>query len=379
MTEVEKLKTTELCPTCGATIKEGDKRCAVCGTILSSPTKTATSLRGTKMPQITLSLPVAIGLLALFLAIGAIIVYFALQQTGRVVEPTPSPTATFTITPSITPTPITPTPTATPLPSPTPFTYTVSSGDSCLAIAARFEVSVQSIIRLNNLNAACTLFEGQELLIPYPTPTASPFPTATLSGIEATRAACESVTYTVEEGDTLSSIATNYAVPMSAIQEYNGLVNNVVFSGMNLVIPLCERAATPGPSPTPVPPPPYPAPNLLLPPDGSVFSEQENSVTIQWSAVGTLNENEAYQVIIEDITQDEGRKIVDYVNDTKYVIPESFRANDNLPHIYRWQVTTARNTGTDENGNPIWVSAGAISTSRVFTWIGKAIVSTPTP
>ena len=36
------------------------------------------------MPEITLSLPAALGLLTLFLAIGAVLVYVALQQTTPV-------------------------------------------------------------------------------------------------------------------------------------------------------------------------------------------------------------------------------------------------------------------------------------------------------
>ena len=149
---------------------------------------------------------------------------------------------------------------------------------------------------------------------------------------------------------------------------------------MNLIIPLCERAATPGPTPTPLPPPPYAAPNLLLPPDGAVFTSNDRTVTIQWASVGTLNENELYIVTIEDITDGEGRRLIDHVTDTKFVIPTSFRANDDLPHIYRWQVSTVRQRGVDDDGNPIWKTAGATSASRVFTWIGEVVIpTTPTP
>ena len=331
------------------------------------------------MPQITLSLPMVIIMLAVFLGIGATLVYFALQRTGRVVEPTTTPTPTTTSTPTLTPTPVTPTPTASPMPSPTPFSYTVAAGDTCLVIAARFEISVASIVRLNNLPAACTIFPNDELLIPYPTPTPTSFPTATLSGIEATRAACDSVSYTVEDGDTLSDIATNYAVPMTAIQDYNGLPTNVVYSGMQLIIPLCERAATPGPSPTPIPPPPYLAPNLLLPADGQAFGLQDDTVTLQWASVGELNNNERYAVMVEDITEGEARKLTQYVSDTKFIVPSSFRANDNIPHVYRWRVMTVRQAGTDDDGNVIWDTAGAVSDPRVFSWIGEALEETPEP
>jgi LysM repeat protein len=376
--------TSKICPTCGTRVSEDATRCLVCGSVLvpgdETETKAAKAVRGSRMPEVILSLPVAIGLLALFLTIGAVLVFVALQETDHIVIPTETPTVTLTITPSITPTPVTPTATATQVPTPTPFTYTVAEGDTCLAIAARFEVSVQSIVLLNSLPAACnTLFPNQQLLIPYPTPTATPFPTATLSGFEATIAACEKVYYEVQETDTLSDIATNYNVPMDAIREYNGMPNNTVFAGITLIIPLCERAATPGPSPTPTPPPPYAAPSLLLPADGSIFTIENQVVTLQWAAVGILNPNEAYQVTVEDITEGQGRKLVDQVTDTKFLVPASFRASESTPHIYRWTVMTVRQTGTDESGNIIWDTAGAVSNSRVFTWMSTAGVPSPTP
>ena len=380
----EKPTSTKLCPTCGTRIGEDASRCLVCGSELTINGEVnergVKPMRGSRMPEITLSLPVAIGLLALFLAIGATMVFFALQQTGKIEEPTQIPTLTLTVTPSITPTPVTPTMTSTPEPTATPFTYEVKTGDTCGGIAFAFDVSVQSIVRLNNLPADCaTLFQGQQLLIPYPTPTASPFPTATLSGIDATLAACEKINYTVQENDTLSSIASNYNVPIEAIKEFNGMVNNTVYSGKNIIIPLCERNATPGPSPTPTPPPPYPAPNLLLPIDGAHFGISDGAITLQWAAVGTLNVNEAYQVTIEDITDGTGRKILGNVSETKYIVPVSFRSTASEPHVYRWWVMTVRQIGTDEAGNPIWDTAGAASIRRAFTWTGDAVAPTPTP
>jgi len=384
MTTENSATSTKLCPTCGTRLSNDATRCLVCGSELTtngeSPAKASKALRGSRMPKITLSLPAAIGLLAVFLVIGAVMVFFALQRTGRVVEPTQTPTLTLTVTPSVTPTPMTPTTTPTPLPSPTPFTYIVQSGDTCGGIAVAFDISVQSIVRNNNLPADCaTLYDGQELLIPHPTPTVTPFPTATLSGPEATYAACEKILYSVQENDTLSSISANYAIPMDAIKEFNGMVSNTVYMGMNLVIPLCERAATPGPTPTPTAPPPYPAPNLLLPADGSYFTLEDDVVILQWAAVGTLRENESYAVTVEDITEGQGRKLVDYVEDTKFIIPASFRAVTSDPHIYRWWVMAVRQIGTDENGESIWDTAGAASVMRVFTWTGEAQIVTPTP
>lgn len=380
----ENLSNTKLCPTCGTRISEDATRCLVCGSELAKAgeavSKGTQPIRGSRMPEITLSLPVAIGLLALFLTIGATMVFFALQQTGKIEEPTQTPTLTLTLTPSLTPTPVTPTVTSTPEPTATPFSYEVKSGDTCGGIAFAFDISVQSIVRLNNLPADCaTLFQGQNLLIPYPTPTASPFPTATLSGLEGTLAACEKINYTVQENDTLSSIAANYNVPIEAIKEFNGMVNNTVYQGLNVVVPLCERNATPGPSPTPTPPPPYPAPNLLLPIDGAHFAITDSIITLQWAAVGSLNSNEAYAVTVEDVTEGTGRKTVGYVQETKYIVPATFRSTESIPHIYRWWVMTVRQIGTDESGKPIWDTAGANSIQRTFTWIGEETTEKPTP
>lgn len=369
-----------ICPTCGTRVKEDAERCLVCGGSLTGTKTDAQIVSGGRMPEITLGLPIAIGLVVLFLAVGAGMVYLALSQTGTV-DTTITPTLTETVTTTPTSTPEPPTPTPSPMPSPTPLTYVVAANDSCLAIAARFEVSIKSIVLINNIPASCdTLFEGQELKIPHPTPTVTSFPTATLSGIEATHAACDKVSYEVGEGDTLGSISLNYNVPEEAIKSYNGMVSNTVYESLNLIIPLCAREATPGPTPTPTPPPPYPAPNLLLPTDGGVFSLSDNQVTLQWSSVGLINTNESYRITIMDLTEGTGRKLVGYVTDTKFIVPGSFRAREDSPHIYRWTISTVRQVDVDENGNSIWEDAGNISEARVFSWTGQAAVrSTPTP
>jgi LysM repeat protein/ribosomal protein L40E len=388
MTSEKTSAPSSICPTCGTRLSADAARCLVCGTELGrSPEKAAKSaskaVQGSRMPEITLSIPAAIGLLALFLTIGAILVYVALRQTTSSValEASPTPTEEVTLTVTPTQTPETPTPTFTPLPTATPFEYVVKLRDSCSTIAFAFGVSIQSIVLLNNLPADCsTLIEGQRLLIPAPTPTATSLATSTLNPAQATEEACPKDFYTVQENDTLSAISFNYNVPMEAIREYNGMVNDVVRFGQTLAIPLCRRnAPAGGPTATPTLPPPYPAVNLLLPADGAPFTLSDSVVTLQWATVGALRPNEAYAVTIEDVTEGQGRKLVAYVTDTKYIVPDSFRANDAQPHVYRWWVVTVRQAGVDEDGNPIWQAAGAMSVSRVFTWSSIAGAATPTP
>ena len=377
---------TKVCPTCGTRLSENATRCLVCGTVLGAKPeakvvkKVEKTVQASRMPEITLSLPAALGLLAVVLLIGAGSIYAALNAGGRVIVPTVVVTATETPTPSTTPTetlPATSTPTVTLQP---PLEYTINAGDTCLGIALTFGVSSQSIIILNNLPVACNnLVVGQVLKIPYPTPTALPVATNTLEPAAATISACERVDITVQADQTLSSIALNYAVSMADIKEFNGLSTDNVFVGQILKIPLCKRAATPGATPTATIPPPYPAPNLLLPADGAAFTLANDVITLQWASVGTLRPGEAYQITVEDVTASQSRRLTDYVTDTKYIVPTTFRPKDNVAHVLRWWITSVRQTGTDEQGQPIWVAAGSVSDKHVFTWVGVAVEGTPSP
>jgi len=377
---------SQICPTCGTRLSENATRCLVCGTELTAKAATKSKkaetggMTASRMPEITLSLPLALGALAVILLIGASVVYFSLRAGigGQITQPTAvgTLTETATITPTGTAT-LAPTaiPTETPLP---PFEYTVRSGDTCGGIAVAFSVSVQSIVILNNLPTTCIISVGTVLKIPYPTPTPAPPPTDVPNEATQTAQACEKVLYTVQQNDSLLSISLSYNVPQDAIKFYNGLSSDNVFLGSTIVIPLCERFATPGPTPTATLPPPYPAPNLLLPADGAAFTQANDVVTLQWATIGTLRDNEAYQVTIEDVTSGQGRRLTDYVTDTKFIVPTSFRPNDNLAHVIRWWVTTARQNGVDEQGQAVYESAGAVSDKRVFTWVGVT-VSTPSP
>ena len=373
---------TKICPTCGTKLAENASRCLVCGrtfTVKSAP-KTRQTVQAQRLPELKLSLPLAIGLLFIILAVGGGLIFMILRGTGQVAAPeatataSPSPTFEQSPTPTVT---STPEPTFTPLP---PKEYTIRAGDSCLLIAAIYEVSVRSIADLNNLAPDCgILTEGQILKVPQPTPTASPVATSTLSINQATEAACSTDLWRVGENDTLSSIAANYNVTVESIKTYNGLTSNNIYVGQLITVPLCERLPTAGPTPTATLPPPYPPANLLLPADGTIFTGTNDTVTLQWAAIGGMLEGESYAVTIEDLTEGQGKKLVDYTNDTKYIVPVTFRPIENAPHIIRWWIQPVRQSGTTETGDAIWVPAGSQSIPRVFSWsgIGAAVTQAP--
>jgi LysM repeat protein len=379
---------TKLCPVCGTRLAESATRCVVCGSEFSATPKQKRKMekavQPARMPSVTFSLPVAMGLLAAFLVLGAGGVYFSLKTTNKIIVPTITPTITTTPTLTLTPTEtLVPTETSTITPEP-PQDYTVQTGDTCGSIALLFNSNVQAIIALNHLNSGCTNLQvGQSLKVPKPTATPPPPATATLEAGAATRAACEVVEYTVQSGDSLSSIAKNYNVSMQAIKDWNGLSTNNVILDTVVKIPLCQRAPTAGPTPTPTNPPPYPAPNLLLPADGAQFTSSNDSVVLQWASIGTLRDNERYEVTVLDVTDlnvtsGSQRKVVEYVSDTKYIVPMSFRPQDNGAHTIRWWVTTVRQTGSDDQGNPIWSPAGTASVWRDYSWSGAGAAPTPT-
>lgn len=374
--------TNKVCPTCGTRLSENATRCLVCGrSFVASPkTSTASPVQSAKLPELKLSLPAAIGLIILILGLGAAIVFLILQSTGRVTTPTATPTVTLTPTGTNTPPPTqepTLAPTNTLVP---PKEYTIATGDFCSSIALRFGVSIQSIADLNNLPQDCgVLSVGQKILIPIPTPKPTDLPTPTLSAAEATELACGTLSYQIKEGDSLSSISINYNISVNTIKSFNNLTSDNVMVGMLLQLPLCERMPTAGPTPTPTLLPPYGAASLLLPMDGIVYTNLADVITLQWSSVGSLKENERYAVTVVDVTSGEAKKITQYVTDTKFTVPASMRPIDGTSHIFRWWVIAVRQTDTTTDGQPVYDVYGTISAFRVFGWSGTGASITPTP
>jgi LysM repeat protein len=378
---------SRICPACGTRIADTASRCAVCGMVFETGTGKAVRAPA-RMTGTSSSVNLPVGMVIagpiITLVLGAVIMVALVngplkQAPAASTVPAETPTITLTMAPSNTEAP-----TLTPTPLP-PIVVTVQSGDTCLGYAGEYGFKDITLIKQENGRAAnCdSLSIGQVLYIPQPTPTPPPPSTATAGAVEQTELACQFETYTVEEGDSLMMISDLWDVPPEAIKKWNpnySFMNDQVIIGMVLRIPICERYPTPGPSPTPTIPPPYPAPNLLTPRDGTIFGISENEIALQWAAIASLRESEEYRVTIEDISTGGGEKIVQYVKDTRLLVPAELKPTDGSMHIFRWSVMVVRKTGTTDAGNPVYMAAGATSERRVFAWGGTAApAATPTP
>ncbi|KMM39669.1 glycosyl hydrolase [Alkalihalobacillus macyae] len=102
-------------------------------------------------------------------------------------------------------------------------TYTVQQGDTLLTISDRFQVPVDEVKELNQLQSNL-IYVGQHLDIP------------------STRNRMTRIDYTVKSGDSLYQIANNYKTTAKSIMTLNNLSSDALTIGQTLKIPVYSEA-----------------------------------------------------------------------------------------------------------------------------------------
>jgi len=190
-------------------------------------------------------------------------------------SPTPEPTSSPTPVPTRTPAPTqTPHPVAS-CTTPSDWTrYTVRRGDTLVGLARQSDVSEETLKRGNCLTTSA-LRTGQSIYVP-PSFTAVPLPVPTICGAPA-----DWVSYRVQSGDTLFSLARHYDVDIETLQRANCLRSHAISAGDTLYVPTGMAVST--------------APLLLSPEDGANFPAGQRAV-VRWTWEGDLGEHEHFDV-----------------------------------------------------------------------------------
>ena len=120
--------------------------------------------------------------------------------------------------------------------------HTVRAGQNLNQISRMYGVTIQAIVRANNLWNPNVIYVGQRLLIPVP---CAPKPTPQCTKI-----------HVVKRGEFLKLIAARYNTTVSVLTQLNGIRNpNLIYPGQRLRVPTaCPKPPKPGPQPSPVPP-----------------------------------------------------------------------------------------------------------------------------
>ena len=190
-------------------------------------------------------MPYLLGGLAGILVVGGIFIIVLVVSgkekplSGLFASKTPTVTITYTPTatqpsptPSMTPTvTLTPTPEATITPS-TAYQYTVKEGEDCWTIAYTHDADLLYMQTINNKDVNCIISPGDVIWIPAP---GQKMPTPTRVPADVARAT--RYDYTIQEGDTLATIADYFNSTVADILAHNDIEDqNAIEVGQKIVV-----------------------------------------------------------------------------------------------------------------------------------------------
>ncbi|MGT2714868.1 LysM peptidoglycan-binding domain-containing protein, partial [Streptococcus pluranimalium] len=115
-------------------------------------------------------------------------------------------------------------------------TYTVKAGDSVWLIAHNHGISMDNLVKWNNIKNY-TIHPGQQVIVKPATTTKAPVNTGQASPAK---------TYTVKAGDSVWLIAHNHGISMDDLVKWNNIKNYTIHPGQQVVV----KPASPAKAPT---------------------------------------------------------------------------------------------------------------------------------
>lgn len=361
--DVLKAPVERRCPNCGTRVAVEAESCFMCGYDLRIPIR-----KQRKISIIDVLLVVAVfAVLVFWWQLGRTQRSEANADESNNILPSDLPVLTTTVT--IVPTPIPPS-TSAPVQMQSQViqqTHIVQPGETLLAIADQYQVTVEEIQAANNLTNEL-IRDGQRLTIPKTIQV--PVNSAPGSGVTSGE-----LSYTVLDNDTISTIAGKFGSTADEILALNNLAqSDIIRPGQLLKIPIRQApselfspsSAVSGTVDTAANAQAgnvvHPAPNLTGPPNDSTIPITE-TVLLRWVSVDILAANEWYVVQIIPVAG--SAKVLN----TVWTKSNSHRIDPNLAPAagdsatYRWQITIVRVA----SGNQLQAASPA-SESRQFIW-----------
>lgn len=353
------------CPNCGTRVARNAESCFMCGY----------DLRSQARPRRRFSWVDAL----LVAAVLAVLFFWwrigtqpanegANSSTVQGILPTSEPLLEPTATSTVTPTPL---PTSTPPPIVTEtllLKHVVEGGETLLSIAIQYGISVEEIQRANGLSTEL-IRVGDELDIPV----------VRESGLASSSGPADNFSYTVEDGDTLISIALKFGSTVEDIQTANNLAaNSLIRPGDLLNIPVrgapvealqlrgAPQTTTPVPGQaTSTPVPNYSEPRLIGPPNNETVARID-PVMLEWAGLGELRPNEWYVVQIFPRSPQARPSSTAWTKDTRFQLGAELAPAEGERADYDWLVSVVRVIPTD--GQAAVVAASPPSEIRRFSW-----------
>ena len=168
-------------------------------------------------------------------------------------------------------------------------TYIVQKDDILGRVAIKFDTTVETLMRLNNLPDKDVLYVGQELRIPAGRSSSMGISSAPKSSPTVKKGG----EYMVQKGDTLSSIAVAAGVSIDELRTLNGITDDKIYAGKTIdipsggAVPAKTQSKAPKKEVKPEPPvvdsPKVEAPPVLTPVD--VREEQAGAPPVEVDAV----------------------------------------------------------------------------------------------